>query len=199
MAYTFFKALGLPTGQVAGRGRQARRRARHHHARQGARRRAQSARRSCRRRRIDAAAPTAVLKVNDAAIGDRMGLDIGPETTRLYAHRLTRCEDRRLERPDGRLRDRRVRRGHARRRAGGRQRQGHDDHRRRRLGGGRQQGRASPIASPTSRPAVARRWSFSADRRCRASRRCRRSSWTFKVRRSCTVQSGPAMLGRSRV
>ena len=35
--------------------------------------------------KIDAAAKTEVLKVGDAAIGDRMGLDIGPESARLYA------------------------------------------------------------------------------------------------------------------
>jgi hypothetical protein len=35
--------------------------------------------------KIDADAATEVLKVGDAAIGDRMGLDIGPETARLYA------------------------------------------------------------------------------------------------------------------
>ena len=34
--------------------------------------------------KIDATAKTDVLKVGDAAIGDRMGLDIGPETARLY-------------------------------------------------------------------------------------------------------------------
>ena len=34
--------------------------------------------------KLDAAAATAVLKVDDAAIGDRMGLDIGPETIRKY-------------------------------------------------------------------------------------------------------------------
>jgi phosphoglycerate kinase len=38
--------------------------------------------------RIEAGVPSAVLKVNDAAIGDRMGLDIGPETTALYAKAL---------------------------------------------------------------------------------------------------------------
>ncbi|MFN8059936.1 MAG: phosphoglycerate kinase [Vicinamibacterales bacterium] len=35
--------------------------------------------------RIDAGAATAVLAVTDAAIGDRMGLDIGPETATRYA------------------------------------------------------------------------------------------------------------------
>jgi len=39
--------------------------------------------------KIDAAAATQVLKVGDAAIGDRMGLDIGPETARLYAGLLS--------------------------------------------------------------------------------------------------------------
>jgi len=34
---------------------------------------------------LDANAATEVLKVGDPAIGDRMGLDIGPETARLYA------------------------------------------------------------------------------------------------------------------
>jgi phosphoglycerate kinase len=34
---------------------------------------------------LDASAPTAVLQVSDHGIGDRMGLDIGPETTALYA------------------------------------------------------------------------------------------------------------------
>jgi phosphoglycerate kinase len=38
--------------------------------------------------KLDAAAATAVLKVDDAAIGDRMGLDIGPETIKQYEHLL---------------------------------------------------------------------------------------------------------------
>ena len=33
---------------------------------------------------LDAAAATEVLKVGDAAIGDRMGLDIGPDTIKNY-------------------------------------------------------------------------------------------------------------------
>jgi phosphoglycerate kinase len=84
MAYTFFKALGMPVGkslveddkQDAARAVIASAKARgvvlqlpvdHVVA-----------------DRIDAAAATAVLQVGDAAIGDRMGLDIGPETARLY-------------------------------------------------------------------------------------------------------------------
>jgi phosphoglycerate kinase len=34
---------------------------------------------------LDATAPTAVLQVSDHELGNRMGLDIGPETTALYA------------------------------------------------------------------------------------------------------------------
>jgi phosphoglycerate kinase len=38
--------------------------------------------------RIEAGRPTAVLKVSDPAIGERMGLVFGPETTTLYTHLL---------------------------------------------------------------------------------------------------------------
>ncbi|HVZ24079.1 MAG TPA: phosphoglycerate kinase [Vicinamibacterales bacterium] len=38
--------------------------------------------------KVDASAATAVLKVGDAAIGDRMGLDIGPETIAHYERLL---------------------------------------------------------------------------------------------------------------
>ena len=85
MAYTFFKALGMPVGkslveedkQDAARSIIAHAKARgivlqlpvdHVVA-----------------DKIDASAKTEVLKVGDAAIGDRMGLDIGPESARLYA------------------------------------------------------------------------------------------------------------------
>jgi phosphoglycerate kinase len=85
MAYTFFRALGMPVGkslveedkQDAARSIIAHAKARgivlqlpvdHVVA-----------------DKIDAAAKTEVLKVGDAAIGDRMGLDIGPESARLYA------------------------------------------------------------------------------------------------------------------
>jgi phosphoglycerate kinase len=89
MAYTFFKALGMPVGkslveadkQDAARAVIANAKARgvvlqlpvdHVVA-----------------EKIDAAAKAEVLKVGDAAIGDRMGLDIGPESARLYAGLLS--------------------------------------------------------------------------------------------------------------
>ena len=88
MAYTFFKALGLPTGTSLVEDDKldsAREIIAHAKARDvelnlpvdhvvAA--------------KMEAGAETAVLKVNDPAIGDRMGLDIGPDTTALYANRL---------------------------------------------------------------------------------------------------------------
>ena len=88
MAYTFFKALGLPTGKSlveddkldAARDIVAHAKARgveltlpvdHVVA-----------------DKMEPTAATATLKVNDAALGDRMGLDIGPETTALYANQI---------------------------------------------------------------------------------------------------------------
>jgi phosphoglycerate kinase len=85
MAYTFFQALGMPVGKSLVE-----------HDKQDA---ARAVIAGAKARgvvlqlpvdhvvadRIDAAAKTDVLKVGDAAIGDRMGLDIGPESARLYA------------------------------------------------------------------------------------------------------------------
>jgi phosphoglycerate kinase len=85
MAYTFFKALGMPVGKslveddkqdeareviAAAKARGVTLQLPVDHVVAGT---------------IDASAPVEVLKVGDAAIGDRMGLDIGPETARLYA------------------------------------------------------------------------------------------------------------------
>jgi phosphoglycerate kinase len=92
MAYTFFKAQGLPTGRSlveddllqTARDLLARAKARglaielpldHVVA-----------------PKIDAAAPTATLAVGDAAIGDRMGLDIGPKTVAHYADVIGRAK-----------------------------------------------------------------------------------------------------------
>ncbi|MDH4064512.1 MAG: phosphoglycerate kinase [Acidobacteriota bacterium] len=85
MAYTFFKALGMPVGRslveddklgearsilthAQTRGVQLQLPVDHVVA-----------------DRIDAGAATEVLEVHDAAIGDRMGLDIGPATAHLFA------------------------------------------------------------------------------------------------------------------
>ena len=85
MAYTFFKALGMPVGKslveddkldearkilslAKARGVVLQLPVDHVVA-----------------AKMDAAAATQVLEVGDAAIGDRMGLDIGPESARLYA------------------------------------------------------------------------------------------------------------------
>jgi phosphoglycerate kinase len=85
MAYTFFKALGMPVGRslveddkldsakavmshAQARGVQLLLPVDHVVA-----------------PAIDANAPTAVLEVRDRAIGDRMGLDIGPATAHLFA------------------------------------------------------------------------------------------------------------------
>jgi phosphoglycerate kinase len=85
MAYTFFKARGLPVGKSLVEDD-----------------RLQSAREVTTRAQargvrlelpvdhvvapaLDAAAPSEVLDVGDAAIGDRMGLDIGPKTAARYA------------------------------------------------------------------------------------------------------------------
>lgn len=88
MAYTFFKALGMPVGRslVEDDKLDAARDVMSHaqtrgvqlllpvdHVVAGA---------------IDAAAPTDVLEVHDPAIGDRMGLDIGPATAHLFADAL---------------------------------------------------------------------------------------------------------------
>ena len=85
MAYTFFKALDMPVGKSlveldkldAARDVMAHAKARGVQLQLPVDHVVAPA--------IDAQAATAVLKVNDPWIGDRMGLDIGPETSRLYA------------------------------------------------------------------------------------------------------------------
>jgi phosphoglycerate kinase len=85
MAYTFFKALGMPVGtSLVEEDKQDAARSIIEHAK---------ARGIVLQlpvdhvvaAKIDASVPVEVLKVGDAAIGDRMGLDIGPESSRLYA------------------------------------------------------------------------------------------------------------------
>jgi phosphoglycerate kinase len=85
MAYTFFKALGMPVGKslVEDDKLDAARSVMTHAQARGVA--LQLPVDHVVAEQIDAAAATEVLKVGDAAIGDRMGLDIGPETARLYA------------------------------------------------------------------------------------------------------------------
>jgi phosphoglycerate kinase len=85
MAYTFFKALGMPVGKsLVEEDKQDAARSIIEHAK---------ARGVVLQlpvdhvvaEKIDANVPVEVLEVGDASIGDRMGLDIGPESARLYA------------------------------------------------------------------------------------------------------------------
>jgi phosphoglycerate kinase len=88
MAYTFFRALGMPTGRSlveedkldAARDIVTHAKARNVELNLPVDHVVAD--------KLEAGRPTAVLKVSDAAIGDRMGLDIGPETTRLYTQLL---------------------------------------------------------------------------------------------------------------
>jgi phosphoglycerate kinase len=85
MAYTFFRALGMPTGRSlveedkldAARDIVTHAKARNVELNLPVDHVVAD--------KLEAGQPTAVLKVSDAAIGERMGLDIGPETTKLYA------------------------------------------------------------------------------------------------------------------
>ncbi len=88
MAYTFFKALGMPVGRslVEEDKQDAARSVMSHAQARGVQlllpvdHVVASA--------IDPGAETAVLEVRDPAIGDRMGLDIGPATVHLFADAL---------------------------------------------------------------------------------------------------------------
>jgi phosphoglycerate kinase len=88
MAYTFFRALGMPTGKSlveedkldAARDIVTHAKARNVELNLPVDHVVAD--------KLEAGRPTEVLKVSDAAIGERMGLDIGPETTRLYTQLL---------------------------------------------------------------------------------------------------------------
>ncbi len=88
MAYTFFKALGMPVGHslVEDDKLDAARDIMSHAQARGVQ--LQLPVDHVVAEKIDAAAATAVLTVNDAAIGERMGLDIGPATAHLFADLL---------------------------------------------------------------------------------------------------------------
>jgi phosphoglycerate kinase len=89
MAYTFFRALGLPTGKSLveeDKLDEARDIITHAKARNVELNLPVD---HVVADKLEAGVPTTVLKVNDPAIGERMGLDIGPETSALYTQLLT--------------------------------------------------------------------------------------------------------------
>jgi phosphoglycerate kinase len=88
MAYTFFKALGMPVGRslVEDDKLDAARSILSHAQTRGVQLLLPVD--HVVADKIDAAAQTAVLEVSDPAIGDRMGLDIGPATAHLFAGAL---------------------------------------------------------------------------------------------------------------
>jgi phosphoglycerate kinase len=85
MAYTFLKARGVPVGKslveadLLDTARDVERRAKERNLR------LELPVDHVVAPALEANAPTETLKVGDPAIGDRMGLDIGPETVRIYS------------------------------------------------------------------------------------------------------------------
>ena len=55
--------------------------------------------------KLEPGATGVTLDVGDAAIGDRMGVDIGPKTIAAYTDMIKDAKTRGLERPDGRVRN----------------------------------------------------------------------------------------------
>ncbi len=105
MAYTFFKARGIPVGKslveadLLDTAKDVEQRAKERGLR------LELPTDHVVAPKLEAGAPEETLAVGDAAIGDRMGLDIGPATVKTYRDVDRRCEDSNLEWPDGGLRD----------------------------------------------------------------------------------------------
>ena len=141
MAYTFFKARGVPVGkslveaELLDTARDVERRAKE---------------RGLRLElpidhvvapKLEAGAPAETLEVGDPAIGDRMGLDIGPQTVQSYRDVIAGAKTVIWNGPMGVFEIDAFANGTlevARAVAGG---EGHDRHRRRRFDRGRRQGR----------------------------------------------------------
>ena len=142
MAYTFFKSRGVPVGRSLVEDDKLDAARTIDPAAAGARRAARAAGRSRRHRpasRPDAASEVLAIGDPPSAIG--WAWTSGPRPSSAYAGVDRGREDRRLERADGRLRDRRVRRpAPTPWRGRWRERQRHDDHRRRRFDCRRQEG-----------------------------------------------------------
>ena len=177
MAYTFFKAQGLPVGKSLVEDDRLDSAQEHPRGGEGAERPPRAAGRSRRRAEARGRRPErSRSRSTDAAIGDRMGLDIGPKT--IAGVRGGAARARRRSSGTARWACSRSTRSPRARLAVAEavaDVKGTTDHRRRRLDRGRQQGRRRRPHARTSRPAAARRSSSSAARRCRAWRRSARS------------------------
>ena len=111
----------------------------------------------------------ATVVAADAIPDDQLGLDIGPESARVFASVDRQRQDGVLERPDGCRRVGGLRGWHQGRRAGPDRGRRSVGRRRWRLGRGRAaSGLRRRATSVTSRPAAARAWSISKARRCPA-------------------------------
>ncbi len=173
MACTFFRAMGLETGKSLVEEDRVEM-ARSLMAKAGAK--LVLPRGAVIAEKLEAGVPTRTVTRDKIPAGWAM-FDICPDTEKDFAERISECQDRGVERPDGRLRDAAVRSGHARRgeRDGGRDGHGHDHDRGwRRLGGGG--GAARPRGPDESRidrrrcvAGVPRRQSAP---RCGSPRRC---------------------------
>ncbi len=120
--------------------------------------------------KLEPGAPAETLEVGDEAIGERMGLDIGPETVKIYREVLAGAKTVIWNGPMGVFEIDAFASGTIEVAKAVAEVQGTTV-----IGGGDSiaavaQGRASPTASRTSRPAAARRWSSSAGAACRALR-----------------------------
>ena len=133
MCFPFFRAQGMPTGDSLVRG--GGRRAGAPGARQGGV--ARTAGCGCRSTSCSASASTrtpSARELDGVDVPDGwMGLDVGPRTADAYAEEIARRRHRLLERPDGRVRARAVRRRDAGGGGGRGERARHDRRRRRRL------------------------------------------------------------------
>ena len=146
MAYTFFKSRGLPIGKSlveddkldAARGRLTADAAQRGVA-------ARAAGRSRRHRSRRGGSANEVLAVGDPAIGDRLGVDIGPATIKAYAAAIAGAKTVVWNGPMGVFEIEAFAAGTNARGARGGGGRRHDDHRRRRLDrGGEEGGRRRP-------------------------------------------------------
>ena len=173
MAYTFFKSRGVPVGKSLVEDDKLDEAQRDRSRCRNARRRARCCR-SITSSPIEIEAGAAQRGARGRRPGDRRsaGRRHRPGDDRGATRRaIADAKTRRLERADGRLRDRSVRERHQRGRARGRGGSGHDDHRRRRFDCGGEKGRCRRTHHAHLDRRRRARSSSSAAKRCPASPR----------------------------